>query len=217
MEGMGRRRAFLRAVLGAALIILLLGAVTGVGLWRAVFHPSVDRPLERADALLVLGPVDAKLGEAVALMEAGTADALVISDQDQRDGAADSCRPEVLTALEDLGWTPDHPNTLFCFRPIPVTTQGEAMGIRDLGHDHGWESLNILAYPEHITRARILVDRCWAEESAYLAAPDGPASLGGRAAWDAFWYQSGALGKTALTPGCDDMLPPWLEQLSWRL
>ncbi|WP_143109366.1 hypothetical protein [Micrococcus terreus] len=214
---MGRRRAILRAVLGASLVLLLIGAITGVGLWRAVFRPSVDGPIAQADALLVLGPADGKLAEAVQLMNDGAADTLVISDQDQRDGTPGACRPEVVDEVLRLGWAPGGPHQLLCFRPIPVTTQGEAMGIHNLGAHHGWTSLNVLAYPEHITRARILVDRCWSEESAYLAAPDRTASQGGRAAWNAFWYQSGALGKAALTPGCDDMLPPWLEQLSWRL
>lgn len=213
---MDRRRAILRAVLGASLVLLLIGVITGVCLWRAVFHPSVDGPIAQADALLVLGPVDGKLAEAVQLMNDGAPDTLVISDQDQRDGAPGTCRPEVVDQLDRFGWAPGDPHQLLCFRPIPVTTQGEAMSIRDLGAHRGWTSLNVLAYPEHITRARTLVDRCWIEESAYLAAPNSPAGHNSRAGWDSFWYQTGALGKAALTPRCDDRLPLWLEQLSWR-
>ena len=214
---MGRRPAVLRAVLGVALVLLLIGAVTLVGLWRAVFHPSVDRPLPQADALLVLGPVDAKLTEAARLMNEGAAQTLVISDQDQRDGAPGTCRPDVLDRIQELGWTPEDPSQLLCFRPLPVTTQGGAMALRDLGAAQGWYTVNVLAYPEHLTRARTLVDRCWDGQIAFLVAPGGPATQSDRAAWDAFWYQSGALGKAALTPGCQDRLPPWLEELSWRL
>lgn len=177
----------------------------------------MDSPRADSDALVVLGPADTKLAEAARLMGHGPAHVLVVSDQDRRSPTPGTCRPQVVAELERLGWVPQEPEHLLRFRPDSVTTQGEAMVPRQLGAEHGWESVDLLAYPEHITRARILVDRCWSEESAYLAAPDGTASQGGRAAWNAFWYQSGALGKAALTPGCDDMLPPWLEQLSWRL
>ena len=214
---MGRRRAILRAVLGASLVLLLIAAVAGFGLWRAVFHPSVDRPIGQADALLVLGPVDAKLAEAVRLMEGGTAGTLVISDQDQRSGQPGECRAAVLRMAAEAGWPADRSDDLHCFRPVPVTTQGEAMGIGELGAQRGWDSLHVLAYPEHISRARVLVDRCWSGQSHYLAAPGGPASAGQQDAWDSFWYQSGALVKAGLTPGCDTPLPRWLEELSWRL
>lgn len=214
---MGRRRAFLRSMVGLALLLSLLAGITGLGLWRAIFHPTVDAPIRQADALVVLGPVDAKLEEAVRLMDQGAAHTLVVSDQDQRDGAPGTCRPEVVDQAARWGWVPENSVRLLCFRPVPVTTQGEAMAIRSFGEANDWSTVNVLAHPEHLTRARILVDRCWRRDSAYLAAPEGPASGGGRAAWDAFWYQTGALGKASLTPGCDERLPPWLEQLSWRL
>ena len=214
---MGRRRASLRAALGVVLLCLLITGITGAGLWRAVFHPTVDQPADPADALLVLGPVDAKLADAVRLMEGGTAGTLVISDQDQRSGQLGECRAAVLRMATEAGWPVDRSDDLYCFRPVPVTTQGEAMGIGELGAQRGWDSLHVLAYPEHISRARVLVDRCWNGQSHYLAAPGGPASAGQQEAWDAFWYQTGALVKAGLTPGCDTPLPRWLEQLSWRL
>lgn len=214
---MGRRRASLRAALGVVLLCLLITGITGAGLWRAVFHPTVDQPADPADALLVLGPVDAKLADAVRLMEGGTAGTLVISDQDQRSGQLGECRAAVLRMATEAGWPADRSDDLFCFRPVPVTTQGEAMGIGELGAQRGWDSLHVLAYPEHISRARVLVDRCWNGQSHYLAAPGGPASAGQQDAWNAFWYQSGALVKAGLTPGCDTPLPRWLEELSWRL
>lgn len=214
---MGRRRAVLRALLGLFCLVLLLTGVLGYGLWQAVYRPTVDEPLPQADALLVLGPVDHKLDEAVQLMQRDAATTLVVSDQDQRDGESGECRPEVLEHLGDKEWIPDDDHPVLCFRPIPVTTQGEAMGLRALGQSHGWDSVNVLAYPEHVSRARLLVDRCWTDEVAYLAAPGSPASTSDEAARDAFWYQSGALVKAGLTPGCDTMLPSWLEQISWRL
>ena len=217
MEGMGRRRAVLRAVLGWALLASLLIAVIGGGLWTAIFQPTTDEPIDQADALLVLGPVDAKLEDAVRLMDRGAAQTLVVSDQDQREGAPGTCRQVVVDHIAQLGWAPDDPSRLLCFRPVPVTTQGEAMAIREFGEANGWSAVNVLAYPEHVSRARILVDRCWTQDTAYLAASDSPAAQSPGAGWDAFWYQSGALGKAALTPGCDTMLPQWLEKLSWRM
>lgn len=217
MEHVRRRHAVLRAGLGLLVLALVVSAVVAYGLIRAVFNPHVDEPIPQADALVVLGPVDSKLQTAVDLMGRGAARTLVISDQDQRDGAPGACRPEVVADVAQRGWSPTEPNSLLCFRPIPVTTQGEAMAIRDFGQTFGWSSVNVLAYPEHITRARILVDRCWTQDAAFVSAPGGPASQGTEAARDAFWYQSGALGKAAITSDCDTLLPRWLEQLSWRL
>lgn len=34
------------------------------------------------------------------------------------------------------------------------------MAIREFGEANGWSAVNVLAYPEHVSRARILVDRC---------------------------------------------------------
>lgn len=214
---MGRRRAGVRVGLRCALLALQLTSVTAIGLVRAAFSPAVDSPRADSDALVVLGPADTKFAEAARLMDHGPARVLVVSDQDRRSPTPGTCQPQVVAELERLGWVPQEPEHLLCLRPDPVTTQDEAMILRQLGAEHGWESVDLLAYPEHLTRARILVGRCGTRDSAYLTAPEGPASGGGRAPWDAFWYQTGALGKASLTPGYDEMLPPWLEQLSWRL
>lgn len=214
---MGRRRAVVRVVLGLALLALLLSSVTAIHLVRAVFSPAVDAPRPEADALMVLGPADAKLAEAARLMGQGQARVLAVSDQDRRSPTPGTCRPQIVAELERLGWVPQEPEHLLCFRPDPVTTQGEAMALQQLGAERGWDSVDLLAYPEHISRARILVDRCWNGEISYLAAPDGPAAQGADAAWDALWYQSGALVKAGLTTGCEVRLPFWLEEFGRRL
>jgi hypothetical protein len=188
-------------------------SVALLGAYRGIFHPHVDQPL--VGPLLVLGGVDAKLERAVELARDGSVSTLVVSDPYLRDDGTGECRSEVDDYLRSLGaMEADYPADVVCFYPDPVTTQGEAMYLRQIGAERGWTSATVLAYSPHVERARVLLDRCWDGELA-VTAVDQPMNT--RQAIGTYFYQSGAMVKAALTPNCDSRLPAWVEQLGWQV
>ena len=48
-----------------------------------------------------------------------------------------------------------------CFTPSPETTRGEAEAIGALARERGWSDLVVVTSTPHVTRARMLVDRCY--------------------------------------------------------
>ncbi len=195
--------------------LVLLSVLIGFGsTYRAVFYPVIQQPVS-SDALLVLGPVDEKMELAVQLVRDGVADTLLISDQYLVDEGSGGCRPEVNYLLEHLGaLDASFPAKIICFRPDPVTTQGEALFLRDMGTDLGWSSVTVVSYTPHVERARILLNRCWDGELA-VTAVDQPMSTS--EAIGTYFYQSGAMVKTLFTPKCDSRLPPWVEEFGWKV
>ena len=67
----------------------------------------------------------------------------------------------------DLGhWLPECKNPApdfrtICFDPDPHTTRGEARFIAKMAKKYGWHSIIVVASTDQITRANMLVDRCW--------------------------------------------------------
>ena len=104
-----------------------------------------------ADAVVVLaGARGPRLQRGLELVRDRVAPVLVISD----------------------GWDPLWPEAnrlcagrpvrfrVLCFRPRPYSTQGEARAVARLIHALGWESVVVVTSRYHVTRARMLVERC---------------------------------------------------------
>ncbi len=47
-----------------------------------------------------------------------------------------------------------------CFTPDPDSTRGEAQEIGRLARENGWQRVLLVTSRFHVTRARMLVDRC---------------------------------------------------------
>lgn len=199
-----RARAPAAAVLGAALVWLLV-------CWAVLQHPRVDAPAP-SDALFVLGPHDpVRMAEAARLMEAGTAPVLVVATPQPRSGYSS----EALRFMREKAFCPgggdaggrgagERGYEVVCFEPDPSTTQGEAMALRELAGDRGWNHVSVLTYRQHVPRARLLLGRCY---SGRLDALSFDYSFGPRQVLYQFLYQSGGFVKAWLTPGCDQQLP----------
>lgn len=147
-RGGGTLRRLLRlAGLGVAALVLVWVALD---LWLFVF-PAIDRPT-RADAVIVLaGDRTPRLERGLALIRAGVAQELVISDG----------RGPRWPAANTLC---DHGGDGFrvtCFRPDPYSTQGEAHGFARLARERGWHSVVVATSTFHVTRARMLFRRCF--------------------------------------------------------
>lgn len=91
------------------------------------------------------------------------------------------------------------PFTVYCARPEPFTTRGEARYLAAMAAEHGWSTVTVITFTPHITRTRILMERCFNGELRVVA-DHAPLSA---AEWAyAYAYQTGAFLKVALKPGC---------------
>jgi uncharacterized SAM-binding protein YcdF (DUF218 family) len=88
---------------------------------------------------------------------------------------------------------------VICFRPDPSTTRGEARQIQALAQSNGWTRVAVVAPVFHISRARLLVGRCYPHTLFMLALPK-------RFPWYVWTYQyvrqSAGYVKTAVHRGC---------------
>jgi uncharacterized SAM-binding protein YcdF (DUF218 family) len=48
-----------------------------------------------------------------------------------------------------------------CFTPTPDSTRGEARALATLAREHGWTDVVLVTSTYHVTRARMLVERCF--------------------------------------------------------
>lgn len=119
---------------------------------------------------------------------------------DLRAGAVVVSRPRsvadlpVFAVCEEAGVT--------CIAPAPETTQGEAEVFARLAEERGWESVTVVSQTSHVPRIRILMGRCFPGTVHVVAIPEAWWTWPGR-----FGYETGAMVKVALTPGCHDRLP----------
>ena len=89
--------------------------------------------------------------------------------------------------------------TVICDQPDPFTTRGEARWLRTLAVDHAWESVAVITIRPHLTRTRVIMERCWGGDIAYL---DSGESLDPWYWAYHFLYQAAGFAKVALQRGC---------------
>jgi uncharacterized SAM-binding protein YcdF (DUF218 family) len=118
---------------------------------RLVFFPAEDAP-GKADAVVVLsGSKHERLDRGLELMRDGVAPTLVIS------GGFDPRQPtanRLCHAGKGDGFR------VLCFTPDPDSTRGEAQATGRLATEHGWKRVLIVTSRFHVSRARMLFDRC---------------------------------------------------------
>jgi uncharacterized SAM-binding protein YcdF (DUF218 family) len=152
-------------------LILLLAVLAGAWLVACavvfVWPPAASSP-RRVDAVVVLsGGGDSRLDPAVTLMRRHVAPLLVISSptQDTKSRSAQRmCRARPHA----------YPFRVLCFEASPYSTRGEARAIGRLAHTHNWKRLAVVTSAYHVTRARMLVQRCY---------PGDVSMVGTRSTW----------------------------------
>ena len=178
----GRRRWLVR-------ILLALLAIWLLGCYLVLVEPTVNKPV-KVDAILVLGPpdVDGRAEAGYALARAHYANTVVVSVQsDLQQQVKGACRNQ------NAGYQ------VICFQPDPGTTRGEAREIGRLARQHHWTSVIVITSTYHISRARMIVERCMPGSVLMVAAPGKPAL----ATWaKQFFYQSAAYVKAFAVRGC---------------
>jgi len=169
--------------------------------WAVLEHPRTEEPA-MSDALLVLGPPDTqRMATAQGLMERGIAPVLVIATPD----AQPDDPPAMVQYYEDKDFcTPRTDYEVICFQPNPSTTQGEAMQLRDLAAERGWDTVTAVTFKQHVPRARMILERCYHGELRMAATDYEFTPL---RTLRQYVYQSGGYVKAWLTPGCEQQLP----------
>jgi hypothetical protein len=141
--------------------------------------PATDQP-RHVDAILSLNGDNemARESTAVSLAKNGYAPVLLFS---QGAVAADSGCPRVPRV------------SVVCFVPHPGQTIGEVKFAADYAHRHGLHSLMVVAGRTQITRARLLMERCFSGQIVMVPAADSLLELGYGVV-----YEWAALAKTEL-------------------
>jgi uncharacterized SAM-binding protein YcdF (DUF218 family) len=143
-----------RPFLALALAALLALVVTSVFL----FILYDDDPVAKADAIVVLAGSKHRLPVALRLFQRGVAPVLVISD-----GLDPRSRRTIRLCRE----RPD----VLCPKPDPYSTRGEARLVARLARERGWRSLVVVTSRFHLFRARLLFERCYDGDLAFVGAP----------------------------------------------
>jgi uncharacterized SAM-binding protein YcdF (DUF218 family) len=174
------------------LVRVVIAVVVVLALWAGLLYQVVQNPAvatpTKADAVVVLGPATAdRVTEAVALMDHGLAHTLVISN------ARGHAKADALCHNPPTGWT------VICFVPEPDTTRGEAEHIRGLVAAQGWSTLIVVTSRYHVSRARLIVKRCFNGQLEVVAAPEDVTFV----QWVyQYAYQSLGYIRAALHPRC---------------
>jgi len=134
----------------AALFVVWLVACAVLFVW-----PSAASSPRRADAVVVLsGGRDSRLDPALTLMRRHVAPLLVISSpaQDPKWRSAQRmCHARAHA----------YPFRVLCFEAHPYSTRGEARAIARFAREHDWKQVAVVTSTYHVTRARMLVRRCF--------------------------------------------------------
>jgi uncharacterized SAM-binding protein YcdF (DUF218 family) len=135
-----RRNLLIGSVVAAAIAIV---ATVVVNL-KLFLWPSTST-LHHADAIVVFaGGNGERLNKALDLAREGYAPNLVAST-----GPDQLCNARLSFSV-------------ICFSPDPDNTRGEAEAIGRLAREHRWKRLILVTSTYHVTRARLLLDRCYA-------------------------------------------------------
>lgn len=169
-----------------ALVILLAWPALTL---RLFLWPPVAEPA-RGDAVAVLaGGNGERLDRARRLMASGIAPVLALSR-----GSHAPTTPVDRHCDADRGGY-----AVVCFSPHEATTRGEARRLSALARARGWRSLVVVTSTFHVTRARLLVSRCYRGDLFVVDAgahmPPGNTAL-------AVLHEWGGLVHAALRPGC---------------
>lgn len=169
-------------------VTVLVGVLAAAG-YPVYVRPQADEP-RPADAILVLGgdAPQARYRHGLDLARQGFAPHLVLSNPGG----------QVDRLCANPGADSGGAFTIECFEPDPPTTLGEARELRRLADERGWDTVIVVTYTPHISRARYIAGQCFDGE---LIMAEVPVRL---PAWYWAWmyvYQSAGYVKAFLR-GC---------------
>lgn len=168
----------------------MTGLLVALGLSLLVVRlvaPSTD-PSNRTDAVVVLaGAPDTRLPVALDLARRGN-HVLVVSSAG---GVNEAVTRKYCGRPSDL--------TVYCFRPSSDNTRGEAQAIGRLVAERGWSSITVVTNTFHVTRARLLIERC-TRAQVHMAGVDPKLSPAG---WvNRLAHEIGGLAEASVVRSC---------------
>jgi uncharacterized SAM-binding protein YcdF (DUF218 family) len=127
-----------------------------------VWPPAETGAPARANAVVVLSGAKNRLTKAEQLVRAGVAPVLAISSVRQTPNwhaARRLCSAGHYVRARVL-----------CFEAHPYSTRGEAETMSRIARRHHWSSLAIVSSTFHLTRAKLLFQRCFAGKLSFIGA-----------------------------------------------
>ena len=143
-DGWRRLPRTVRVVLSTALALILIFTVMTA---RLLVWPAQGMPTQVSAIVMLAGP-GVRLPVALQLADEHRATVLVVSQGHEGYGSPCPPRPSGVQ--------------LICFDPDPPTTRGEAEYIGRLAKKYHWTSVVVVTSRPQATRARMLVERCFA-------------------------------------------------------
>ena len=180
MPSLRARRTLLIA--GVAAPVLVAIALGVVNLELFVWPHSDSGSLQHADAVVVLaGGEGERLDHGLELVRRGVAPTLVASTG-----------PNELCSVSE-------PFEVICFLPKPNNTRGEVEEVARIADQHGWHSIVLVTSTYHVTRARLLLERCYSGTVEVAPASPDKGVFGWFAAITHEW---GGLAEALVERGC---------------
>lgn len=136
---------------------LTAAAIAGLPVY---VDPQID-DLRRADAILVIGGYGFdRYPYGMKLAWRQWSPNLVLSNEQEGD-----------TWLNRFCSEPPEQFTVYCFAPEPATTRGEAREFSRIAAKHNWGSVIVVTSRPHISRARLILQRCFEGEIIMVESP----------------------------------------------
>ncbi len=176
----------LRLVSGVALVAVLTFTVGA----RLFVFPITDEP-GTADAVVVLDGGGERHWYGVDLVVDGVADEIV-----HMSGWSPVRRAHTVGPCRNRPARYDDAVAITCVVPEPETTRGELAHVVDLADERGWDEIVVVTSTDQITRARMLLARCWDGEARFTG-PDHDDPW-----WERMAYESAATAAAVLDPRC---------------
>lgn len=138
----------------ALVVLVLVGALS----LRLFAFPSGTGTPDRADAIVVLAGGGRRADRGVELAAAGVASTVVFTTSwvpAQAVYAVPYCNSPEMPVPDPLEFE------VICLVPEPATTRGEVRQVATLARERGWDEVVFVTSTDQVTRARMLLDRCW--------------------------------------------------------
>lgn len=185
-----RRRSPWRPLrIGVWLVLSLLVIWLAASIRWFAFPPAISAPhtVGPVDAVYVLGvATKERLAAGVDLVESGASDHLVVTVTPGN-------------PLDQFCAT-EHPFTVDCVTPDPVSTGGEAQQWADLAAQHQLDSVAIVTMRSHATRAMLYFERCFSGDVHVV--DDDVLTLSWWQWGEQFIYETGAMLKFVVSKEC---------------
>ena len=142
----------------AALTAALLAVGGAIAVFAFFLSPATSVPADSAAIVVLSGDHGERVARALHLVSAGWSGTLVV------DGKPDSPSTQRLCQERESF-------EVVCLRPVPDNTHDEARAAARLAAERGWQSIMVVTSMQHVTRSRMLFQRCFKGQVRMVGVP----------------------------------------------